>query len=260
MIIHNVGYGHRHDADFFIERPEGSGDWLLLLLKTPSVFTINGKDISVPENAFFLYPKDVPQYYRCAPQHTFANDWVHFLPDADEEMKLQEIGLPYAQPILLKNMEFLSFLIKCLAYENCANNRHKQQNIRHYMFLLFNKVSEQIEPMSLQPNSNSYEMLMTIRNKIQSEPYHPRSIEWASHEVRMSPSAFQRLYKKQFGITFMQDLIASRISHAKMLLASTNLSVQDISLQCGYRNYEHFARQFKAAVGMTPLEYKRQRT
>ena len=32
MQINNIGYHHFHDADFKIERPNGSGDYLLLLL------------------------------------------------------------------------------------------------------------------------------------------------------------------------------------------------------------------------------------
>lgn len=53
MIIINVGYNHCHDADFFIDRPNGSGDYLLLLLKTNSIFNLNGKDVHVPMNSFF---------------------------------------------------------------------------------------------------------------------------------------------------------------------------------------------------------------
>ena len=78
MIINNAGYDHCHDADFFIERPEGSGDNLLLLLKTDTIFTIDGKDILVPSGSAFLYPKGRPQYYRCLKGQVFANDWVHF--------------------------------------------------------------------------------------------------------------------------------------------------------------------------------------
>ncbi len=259
MIIHNVGYNHEHDADFFIDRPEGSGDLLLLLLKTDSIFTFDGKDVLVPKNSFFLYPKGMPQYYRCVPHSTFSNDWIHFLFEEDEEKQFLKTGVPYGKPVPLDNIEFLSFIIKCLACESCMNNLHKQDNIRHYMFLLFNKVSEQSSQPAQPVSGNSYEVLMTMRNKIYAEPYNPRTIAWASHEVRMSPANFQRMYKKLFGVTFMQDMINSRIEHAKMLLAATNLSVQEISRKCGYRNYEHFARQFKELVGMPPLQYKESR-
>ena len=54
MIINNVGFDHRHDADFFIDRPDGSGDNLLLILKTDAIFTLNGNDVFVPKNSFFF--------------------------------------------------------------------------------------------------------------------------------------------------------------------------------------------------------------
>lgn len=57
MKIINVGYNHCHDSDFYIDRPEGSGDNLLILLKTDAVFNIDGKDIKIPENSFFMYKK-----------------------------------------------------------------------------------------------------------------------------------------------------------------------------------------------------------
>ena len=40
MEIRNAGYNHCHDTDFIIDRPKGSGDNLLLLLKTE----LHGKD------------------------------------------------------------------------------------------------------------------------------------------------------------------------------------------------------------------------
>ena len=57
MIIINIGYNHCHDSDFFIDRPNGSGDYLLLLLKTDSIFNLNGEDVHVPMNSFFIYKK-----------------------------------------------------------------------------------------------------------------------------------------------------------------------------------------------------------
>jgi len=62
----------------------------------------------------------------------------------------------------------------------------------------------------------------------------------------MSKSNFQHLYKKYFGVTFMQDIINGRIEHAKMLLLNTNLSISDVSKHCGYSNYAHFSRLIPA--------------
>lgn len=256
MIINNVGYNHCHDADFFINRPDGSGDYLLLLLKTDAIFNIDGEDIVVPENSFFLYRRNTPQFYRCLPQHTFSNDWIHFLFENDEEEFFKSYNIPYNTPIPIKNINFISFCIKSIAYENYSDNFNKQKSMAAYMELIFLKIQEQLHYSNDTILTSKFEMLSTIRNKIYGRPYEIRTVESTAHEVRMSKSSFQHLYKEQFGTTFMQDLIQSRISYAQMLLTSTNLTVAEIAVQCGYHSYAHFVRQFKKQVNITPSEYR----
>ncbi len=258
MIINNIGYNHCHDADFYIDRPDGSGDNLLLLIKTDAVFTIDGKDITVPKNSFFVYRKGRPQYYRCVPQQTFSNDWIHFLFEDGEEEQFLSLGLDYETPIQIDSPYFISFCIKSIANEVYSKHCHKQNNIFHYTMLMFNHVSEYLKTSEpIEHNNNYYELLSAVRSRIYSSNYKFFSVAHTAHEIRMSKSNFQHLYKKFFGITFMQDLINSRIEHAKMLLLNTNLTSADISKQCGYNNFAHFTRQFKENSGMTPLEYRR---
>lgn len=258
MIINNVGFNHCHDSDFFIYRPHGSGDYLLLLLKTDALFTLNGKDVPVPRKSFFIYRKDTPQYYRCSPQQTFSNDWVHFLFESKkEEEDFLSLEIPFETPIKIDNIFFLSFCIKSLAYEKFSNNLHSHDSISKYMFLLFNKTSEQLSKSYPLISHTHYEMLSTIRNKIYCKPYERRTIESAAHEVRMSRSNFQHQYKKYFGVTFIQDLINSRIEYSQMLLLSTSMDMTNIARLCGYKHYVHYTRQFKEKIHMTPLEFRK---
>lgn len=256
MKIHNVGYNHCHDADFFIDRPEGSGDYLLLLLKTDSIFTLDGKDVLVPQNTFFLYREGSPQYYRCVPQQVFSNDWVHFSFEDHELEQFLSLGIPFDTPIAVDQIHFLSFCVKSAAYEIYSANLNREKSAKIYMELIFLKIQEQMQSMRTAVLPPKYEMLSTIRNKIYSKPYEMRTVEIAAHEVRMSKSSFQHLYKQQFGTTFIQDLIQSRMSYAKMLLTATNLNITEIAEQCGYQCYAHFVRQFRKQIGMTPSEYR----
>ncbi|SFX57609.1 AraC family transcriptional regulator [Ruminococcus sp. XPD3002] len=256
MIINNVGFNHCHDADFIIERPEGSGDELLLLIKTEAVFTIDGKDIRAPQDSVFYYPKSRPQFYRCIPQHTFDNDWIHFELD-DEERALLHLDIIPAETPIPMDISFLSFCIKSIAYEQYSDHPYKDQSIKSYMTLLFTKIAERVMQNEKYHSGKQYEMLSTIRSKIYAEPFVQRSIGYACHEVNMSRSAFQHAYKKLFGVSFIRDLINSRTEYAKMLLISTDLTSEAISKQCGYRSYVHFARQFKEQTGMSPLEYRK---
>lgn len=256
MIINNVGYGHRHDADFFIERENGSGDYLLLLLKTDAVFIVDGKEIKVPSDSVFIYPKGRPQYYKCEKGHVFENDWIHFdFSSAEEEREFLSMNIPLETPVHM-DVRFLSYCIKSVSYEKYANGKYSTQSIDCFMKLIFIKISEMGISNSVKHDSR-FDMLSTIRNKIYSNPYEQRNVEIAAHEIRMSRSAFQRAYKKMFGVTFIEDLNKSRISYAEMLLTTTSLSVEDISHMSGYKTYVHFIRCFRLKNNMTPSEYRK---
>ncbi|MDF2540162.1 MAG: transcriptional regulator, AraC family, partial [Herbinix sp.] len=79
-----------------------------------------------------------------------------------------------------------------------------------------------------------------------------------SHQVNLSPSHFQRLYKNTFGMTCIADVIACKMEYAKASLSGTGGTIREISTLCGYENEEHFMRQFKREVGMTPSQYRKQ--
>lgn len=229
----------------------------MILLKADAVFNIDGKDIRIEENSFFIYKKGRPQRYRCVYQGIFANDWVHFEFENDEEKQFLELGLEYEKPVAVGDMNLLSFFVKMMASENYSSNINRERSVYHYMFLIFSKVSEYTRKCPETKIDSYYEVLSTIRNKIYSRPYEQRTAESTAHEVRMSTSNFQHLYKKYFGVSFIQDLIQGRTEYACMLLETTNLSAVEIAQKSGYNHYAHFVRQFRKVKGMSPSEYRK---
>ena len=84
MEINNVGYKFTHKKGFFINRPNGSGDYVILFLRTGAVFTLGGCDVEAFPNSFILYKKGTPQFFR-ANSDSFVNDWIHFDLEENEE-------------------------------------------------------------------------------------------------------------------------------------------------------------------------------
>ena len=85
-----------------------------------------------------------------------------------------------------------------------------------------------------------------------------KNIEHMANYVNLSVSSFQHTYKKIFGHSVINDVIAGRINKAKKLLESTNDTVAEIGEKCGYKTEYHFMRQFKEQTCMTPTEYRNQ--
>ncbi len=65
-----------------------------------------------------------------------------------------------------------------------------------------------------------------------------------------------RVFKKCLGTTPTAWIAASRVKRAACLLRTTQLSVLDICLECGFESPSYFHRIFREAFGTTPLKYR----
>lgn len=134
MKINNIGYNHKHDSDFFVLRPNGSGDNLLLLLKTPAVFVLNGEEMQTEENSFILFSEGTPQDYR-SNGGEFANDWFHFSFDKEETALFEALEIPFDKVVNIGDLSSLSLLIKNMCYENYSSNLYKTDSTELYLHL-----------------------------------------------------------------------------------------------------------------------------
>lgn len=255
MKINNIGYHHVHDADFIIERPDGSGDYLLVLLKTSAIFTFDGVDVVTPDNSVILFKKDSPQYYR-ADGSQFANNWFHFDMSDEDLYFLKSLEIPFDKVISLSDINDLSLLVQNMCFERYSENLYKDDSIQLYMRLFFIKLSEKIHATERSMPNSYHNKLSIVRTNIYNMPQNDWNIAGLAHQLTMSKSYFQHLYKEQFGISVMEDIIQSRIDRAKYLLSSTDFPIVQISELCGYKCSSHFMRQFKLRMKATPSEYR----
>ena len=68
-----------------------------------------------------------------------------------------------------------------------------------------------------------------------------------------------RLFKSTFAISVWEYIANLKIRNACELLTSTSLSVYDIALESGFNTSQYFSRIFKRHIGLTPVEYRRQK-
>jgi YesN/AraC family two-component response regulator len=81
-----------------------------------------------------------------------------------------------------------------------------------------------------------------------------------SNEVSMNYSLFSSAFKNYTGTNFVSYVKELRMNEAKRLLSETDLRVNEIALKVGYDNDKHFMKTFKAVVGVSPSEYRKNTT
>lgn len=72
----------------------------------------------------------------------------------------------------------------------------------------------------------------------------------------MNPKYFCRIFKEITHQTPMDYVILYRIEQAARLLSTTDLSVIDIGMDCGFNDCSYFIRTFKKHMKMTPNKYR----
>ncbi|MBP1561464.1 MAG: helix-turn-helix domain-containing protein [Oscillospiraceae bacterium] len=260
MKLGTIGYNYSHDAEFVMDRPNGPGSWLMLVIKTPALFELGGKSISVKENSFVIISPDTPCRYM-ASGDTYTDDWIYFSADENDVKHFGELGIPINEPVYLGDAEAVSHIVHILAYEHYSAEPCHLELAEHYTEILLLSVSRMIRSgahisskMFIEKNHRMTQM----RTIIHTDPERSMSIDDMAEYVNMSRSSFQHLYKKMFGVSVINDVISGRVERAKRLLSSTDLTVSEIASKCGYSTEYNFMRQFKSRTGKTPTEYRKQ--
>lgn len=82
------------------------------------------------------------------------------------------------------------------------------------------------------------------------------SLEQLADLCMMSPSHFIRSFSKYLNRTPHEYLLAYRLQQSKLLLITTNQTIETIADECGFNSASHFARAFRKSVGASPTEFR----
>ena len=254
--IYLIGYKDKKKKDFYIERPNGTGYYTILLTHTASIFTFDGEDILVPPNSLIFYDRFYPQYFK-SDGNEYVHSWIHFSTDENDDYIFQQ-GIEMNKFHFFNEATTISQIFELLNLEFYSKNQNKDISIKLCFDLLLTKISEKINTTLNPVNVLYHNEFNRIRTKIYNSPANKWTVKDLANSVGLSESHFQHLYKEQFGTSVITDVINSRIKTAKTLLVSTSMSLARIAEETGYGSTSLFIRQFKAATAQTPTAYRKQ--
>lgn len=253
MKFTSIGYNFCHDKNFKIVRPNGLGEYLLIIIRTKAYFENDGNRINLNPNSLIVFHKKTPQCFG-ADDDLFINDWVSFDMNQEEE-RLFKDTIIFDKFIESEEVQICSEIIMLMQKEWHSSNQYKNETLSLFFQIIQKKLNNAF--YGSEPNKIYYNDLCSIRTNIYNNPSAKYSVKNLAAELHISPSYFHHLYKKYFKVSPIADAINSRIEYSKQLLTSTNYSVNIISAMLGYSCDTQFMKQFKLITNMTPLEYRR---
>ncbi|MGI8835724.1 MAG: helix-turn-helix domain-containing protein [Pyrinomonadaceae bacterium] len=75
--------------------------------------------------------------------------------------------------------------------------------------------------------------------------------------AKVHPVYLARRFRRYVGCSITDYRTRLRTRAAAEILISSNASIASVATQCGFADQSHLCRAFKAATGLTPLDYRR---
>ena len=87
--------------------------------------------------------------------------------------------------------------------------------------------------------------------------HEPLTVEAMARHAGYAPRTFARRFRQETGTTPLQWLLAQRVIHARRLLETTSLPVEDVAAQAGFGTAVNLREHFRRHVATTPTAYRR---
>ncbi|MFX0557586.1 AraC family transcriptional regulator [Maribacter sp. CXY002] len=109
---------------------------------------------------------------------------------------------------------------------------------------------------SLATDVKDNDRINVVFNHVKNNFKEEITLEEISSMVSMTIPSFCRYFKKITNKTFVQFANEYRLVHASKLLAEKPMSITEVCFECGFNNFSHFNKSFKAFTGQNPSEYR----
>lgn len=236
-------FDYKVERDFF--------ESLLIMYIEKGVLEVeqNEKTFHVREDEIVLIDCRSPQRYSSKDPITFK--WIHIKGNsvfAYSELLNSHFGEQMVIKAPFPFVQELNFLLGLIRTRSSLEHT-KSTAIHRLLGILAETGSRQTKSINT--------TLATAETFLRHNYGNQISIPDVADHVGLSVYYFTHQFKKQYGISPYEFLIAQRISNAKRLLLNSEMSVKDIAAACGYNNPSIFISTFKSRVGSTPSIFRR---
>lgn len=255
LYVQEIG-DFRAGKTYFTER-EGLGSYLLkYTVSGRGVLEYDGETHLLEPGQFFLIDCRARQRYYTDPKTgSWHVLWVHFYgEDADAlYQRFLVCGSGSVGTLGLNSpvSEELCQLLRSCEESSTAASDLRQQGLLQLI------LSQCIDCASVNAGGSS-RYVGLARDYIAAHFAETITLEKLGRLANVSGYYLQRLFRHQYGVSPLEYQRRLRLTYAKELLRSTELSISEIAAKAGFSGAGYLIRFFRMQDGVTPAAYRRQ--
>lgn len=166
--------------------------------------------------------------------------------------------------ISLDETTFRRFIDYFDLIDRITRERHpyRRQIIRHQLMILYYEISNIFQhgkPLAMRPQSRQEAMFRRFIELVSQHHVQEREIGFYADRLCVTPKYLSSVVRSVTGNSAAWWIRHTVITHAKNLLKSSQLTIQQVSDELHFPNPSFFGQYFKRRTGMTPKEFRRKR-
>ena len=240
---------HEEMEPQFINRPEGTWDWLIMYFHSPVSIEVRGERTQFPADTLMIWDDTEPHFYG-SQSEGFEHSWIHcqgsVIPDS-----LQAAGL---EPGVYPGLEICPLLERYLPLIHAERRRSDMDAM--ILETLFVCLLREIGRVYSPHDNATPERIHRIKQFLDTHYQEPLRLDDLSEHFAMSKPHLISEFRKHIGMPPIDYLIHVRLGQARSLLLNRNLSVTEIGRRVGYSDIYHFSKLFKRHMGKSPSAFR----
>lgn len=249
------GTNYKNDKGVFCYRAIFK-HYFISYFRTDFIYEHDGEMLRGRAGDMYIAPPGYPIYHGPTPEakHGYCNDWMYFAGDDVDEL-LKRYPLPMRTPFGVANPSLLTSTIERIDRERSEMEVGYADKCS---LIMSEALIDIYRAYKGSTSVGTQRTLEQVRREIMRNYKHSWTLAELAAMSGYSPSRFSALYKAEYGISPINDLIGRRIDEAKLLILYGNVSLTDVAEQTGFSSIYYFSKYFKRREGISPAAFKKE--
>jgi AraC-like DNA-binding protein len=256
--IQEVGY-FKSLPGYYTERAGVASYLLVYTLHGQGILSYGGQEYTVSPGQVFFIDCRQRQYYAQTGTEPWEIYWVHFNGNGCSaywkaicQTADGQPGEPLAWAEQAAFVDPIRLLLQLCTKPGLQTDILASQQVVSLLTTVL------LAAGRLEPRARDHSpAVQAVLDRLQQQPAEAISLADLAATVSLNKQYLLRLFQRETGLTPLGYQQALRISQAKKLLRTTDLTVQMVAEKVGLDNGNYFIRLFKRLEGLTPLAYRK---
>ena len=229
----------------------------IIVLSGRGTFTYQGKKHFLSSGDHLFIDCKKPYSHESTDSDPWELMWVHFNGILMDQYYLYFSNNTPSIVFTPEEQSDFTALIENLMMLANKKSTHSELFASHLLNTLVTQVLTNCTDQQASDTNMNADKIKQIKDFLDENFQKKIPLDMIADEFFISKYHMSREFKKTYGITIANYIIAKRITYAKELLRFTDMQIEEIGRLCGIEDNSYFNKVFRKFEGMTASEYRK---